>query len=1130
MRAWKFLLPLLASTLCFAAQPDRITGAIDAQSKVALAQSLHAKAQPQYDQGPVAPSFKLSYMTLVTVPSAAQQKALNLLLAQQQDRTSPNYHKWMSPAQYADNFGLTQNDIQKLTAWLKSEGFVVQSVGGGRNTVVFSGTAGQVQGAFGTEIHNYRVNGKNHIANSSPVMIPAVLNGVVASVMGLHNFVPHPTSRIGSTGNVRNPRVNYYDANFQANFLAPGDVATNYDLTPLYSASFDGTGEKLAIIGQTDVYLSDINNFRSGFNLNQITGCTTNTSGVITACNSTNFQYVAVGTDPGTTYPCGDLGEADLDIEWSGAIAQNAQIVFVNAPVIWSANCDNGTGGGVNAALIAAIDPPSGPALAPVISMSYGICELEGDESGLDPVLAEGNAEGVTIMNSSDDIGSAGCDYSPPNANLPYDAAVGGLAVSYPASSVYVTGVGGTEVSIANDSSPTYWGTTNGSTGGSLLIGDLPEIPWNDDEELALLCQSEPTNEFCSQGGSTAQAGWVALGASATPQQVQEDIWISAGGGGASNCFTNNGTVCSAGAPQPIWQAGLVVSGAPASVRYVPDVSLMASPNFPGYIFCTQVSELEGSGTGSTCASGGAAGIATAVNTYESIIGGTSASSPIFAGIVTLLNQYLAGPSSQGLGNINPTLYSLAATQSNGAFRPVTAGDNYVYCQSGQPAIQPSALRCPTTGTLRIGYSAANDDPTTKYNLVNGLGSVDANNLALAWVAPRGSTSTTISTTASTVYEGASVTFTSTVAPSTATGNVDFYNNSSTLLGVAALSSGTATFTTTTLPVGTDNVTATFGGNGTSNSSTSTSAPVTVSVPFTISPSSTTPSVSAGNTVPVTLTIMPASGFTGTVNFTPSSCTGLPAGATCFFANGGSVILNGSTSSTIVMTIATTANMTTPVSSPITITGTSGAAGATAAVTLSVTATTQSFSISAANNSYSVPAGQKIPVIITVTPTNGFSLPLTFTCTGLPSEATGTFSPGTGNCGAGSNYPFANTVTLNISTTAPTSQLRPPLGRGSKIFYAFLLPGVFGVLLAGASRKRSARMLGLIVVLGLSTLWLGSCGGSSSSSSGGTSNPGTPAGTYTITIKAQTQAGTGLTQLSNSNTPYTIQLIVTSAN
>jgi hypothetical protein len=91
------------------------------------------------------------------------------------------------------------------------------------------------------------------------------------------------------------------------------------------------------------------------------------------------------------------------------------------------------------------------------------------------------------------------------------------------------------------------------------------------------------------------------------------------------------------------------------------------------------------------------------------------------------------------------------------------------------------------------------------------------------------------------------------------------------------------------------------------------------------------------------------------------------------------------------------------------------------------------------------------------------------------------------------------------------------------MFYALLMPGLFGVILAAGSRARTARLLGLMVVLGLSTLWLGSCGGSSSSSSGGSSNPGTPAGTYKVTINATTGGAVPLTGTT------TITLIVTSS-
>jgi subtilase family serine protease len=995
--------------------------------------------------GAVDPSLKLSYVTLLMAPSPSQQKALDQLLAQQQNPTSPNYHKWLTPQQFADRFGLSQSDVNKVTVWLKSEGFQILSVGGGRNSVSFGGTAAQVQGAFGTEIHNYKVNGEEHFANSTPLMIPSALNGIVRSVIGVHSFLPRPASQKRSFGGQRNFRPDYYDGNFVfPNFLAPGDIATIYDINALYNAStpIDGTGQKLAIVGQTDIYLADINDFRSGFSLNQISGCTTNANGVVTAtapgCNTTYFQYVLVAgnTDPGTTYACGDLGESDLDVEWSGAVARKAQIVFVNAPVIYDSNCNYVSGGGVNASLNAVINPPSGPPLAPVVSMSYGACEAEAED--METLLQQGNVEGVTILNSADDVGAAGCDYGPPNnaVDPPFSPAVNGLAVSYPASSPEVTGVGGTAISLANDSYPSpspFWSTSIGANGGT-AISYIPEIQWNDDEAFADYCHSPATGDtFCSNGDHTP--GWVALTTSATAAQVQEDIWISIGGGGASNCFTENGDVCAAGIPQPTWQQGLSVPSAPAGVRYVPDVSLFASPDFPGYIFCTP-QDAPGTPT-STCVSG----IFTAVDTYQSLVGGTSASSPVFAGIVTLLNQYVVANGLQsmpGLGNINPMLYTLAANSSNGAFHAVTSGDNNVYCMPNTPSGQPMNVRCPAAGV--IGYSAANFDSNTHYNLVTGLGSVDANAFTVAWKAA--------------------------VEP-------DFLLTAGTL----------------------------------------------------------TPSpVSAGQSASSTLTISAVSGSTGTVvNFSPSSCTGLPAGATCSF-NPASVTFDGVDNATTTLTISTVANM--AASGPQLITITPANSSNSAQVSLTVTATTETFTLTTTSGAqtFQVAVGGTAAVGVTVNSLTGFivgsgagattALPLTYSCSGSPAlaaaEISCQISPG------GSNQPTnATAVTVTLGTTAPTTELRPPLG-GRRIFYALLLPGLFGIVLAAGSRTRGLRLLSLIVVLGFSTLWLGACGGGGSSNTN-PANPGTPKGTYTVTIGATTG---GANPVTNSSAPFTFMLVV----
>jgi len=1025
MRSWKFILPLLASSLCFAAQSDRITSPIDSSQVVPLAKSLHPKAQPQYDMGAVDPSLALSYVTLLMAPSPTQQRALDQLLAQQQDRNSSNYHKWLTPQQFADRFGLSQNDMNKVTAWLKSQGFEILSIGGGRNSVAFSGTASQVQSAFKTEIHNYNIDGQEHFANSMSLMIPAALNGVVSSVMGLHSFLPKPASQFRGAAAARNSRGDYYDVKFVLpNFLAPDDVATIYDIAPLYGAStpIDGTGQKLAIVGQTDVYLADISDFRSGFNLAPITGCTTNANGVITACSSTYFQYDLVGSDPGTTYACGDLDEADLDIEWSGATARKAQIVYVNSPVTYDSNCNPTNSAGVNTALSAAINPPSGPPVAPVVSMSYGICELQAEN--LEVLLKQGNAEGVTILNSSGDQGSAGCDFNPPNASQPFSPAVGGLAVSYPASSPEVTAVGGTEISLANDSYPspsTFWSTSLGPNGGTAQ-SYIPELPWNDDEEFAQYCHSPASGDPFCKTGNPATPGWVPLTASATAAQVQSDIWISAGGGGASNCFYVSATnVClgagagpsGGGLAQPSYQQGLKVPNAPAGVRYVPDVSLLGSANFPGYIFCTPIDAP--TNTASTCASG----IATAV-TNQSIVGGTSVSSPVFAGIVALLNQALGG---SGLGNINPKLYALAATPTNGVFHSIASGDNNVYCQPNTPSGFPSNVICPTAGVF--GFSSSNADPTTGYNLVTGLGSVDADKLVLALTAP------------------------------------DFQFSAGTL----------------------------------------------------------TPSpVPAGQSATATLTITAIAGSTGTVvNFSPNSCTGLPTGATCSF-NPGSVNFDGINPATTVLTISTLANMTLPSAAQTITIAPINSTSTTATVSLSVAATTEKFTIAPTSGSatFSVAAGTTVPVSITVTSQTGFvnagssttALPLGYTCSGLPFQSQCTFSPG--------QTTSAASLTANITTVGPTGSLRPPLGRSSRIFYALLLPGMFGLVLAGGSRTRGARLVGLIVVLGFSTLTLSSCGSSSSQK-----NPGTTPGTYTVVVTATTG---GANPLSNS---FMVSLTIT---
>jgi subtilase family serine protease len=1095
---------------------------------VALPKHVSPFVQARYAQGPIDPARRLN-VTMMFVHTAAQQSALQQLLAEQQDPKSENFHKWLTPEQYADSFGLSPNDIAKISAWVESQGLTLVHVARGRDSLSFSGDAAQVQSVFKTQINNYKLNGKMHFANSTPPMIPAALSGIVGGFRGLHNFFPQPQLK-------RHPNYTFTVDSNTYTAIAPGDIAEIYDLNPLYQTTptaIDGTGQKLVVVGQTDIYLADINDYRGDFGLATIptssTSCAPSTVtgevGVITApCDTTNFQYVVSvqGGDPGLSP--GDISESDLDIEVSGSVARNAQIVFVTS------------GLGVGDSWSYAIDND----LAPVISISYGLCEALGAPPNLalqDEEFQKAAALGISVFAAAGDGGAATCDAIFGNSNAIY-----GLSVSYPASSPEVTGMGGTEFNEGD--STAYWASTptNSMTNfGVSAQSYIPELAWNDTTFL-----------------------------------VENGYPPGASGGGPSNCVNFSGTTnleiqgfeygfsdCDAptagGFAKPSYQTGLTPSD---DVRDVPDLSFSASNVNDPYIVCTPQSELSSSSTSST--SSCVSGITTALATYNSAFGGTSASTPLAAGMAALLNQYLG---ANGLGTLNTQLYKLYVSNPT-VFHDINTGvsgigdedssDNIVPCAASTPSFEPAALRCPSSGDS-FGYSVVGGH---SYSSVTGLGSLDIDALFKVWAESRAASSVTISASGpTTVNQGTSVTFTATVTPTTAAGTISFSttNNSvTTVLGTAVLNNpvtlptGTATFTTTALPSGTNSVAATFEGDGSYNISTSAATTITVTSPdFTLTAGSASPAtIPAGQSAAVTLTIAPVNGSTQTINFTnstssaPGSCSaGLPAGMLCSF-NPASVTLDGNPAHTmnVTVTISSAANMALPASaSAITVTGTASGTGGeshTANVNLTVTATNQSFTLGDNNIvTFPVTVGGTVPVTITVAGAGSpisfvgstTALPLTYTCAGT--SATGVslataeiscqVSPGNGQPTS------ATSVTVTFVTTAKTTQLMPVGGR--RIFYALLLPGLFGIFFlsgCGSSRPRwyarsGLRLLSLIVVLGCSTLWLGACGGGGSSST--PPNPGTPTGMYSVTITATTGAPTGGTALT-ATLPITLNV------
>jgi subtilase family serine protease len=786
------VLLFIAAGVLWAAPQDRITSEVTDSETVILKGNVSPLAQRQNDLGPLDPSTPLTGIRIMFKLSAAQDAALKQLLADQQNPASPSYHKWLTPKQYADRFGLSPHDITKVTQWLESQGFKVTEVAHGRAWVVFSGTAAQVQTTFHTELHRYLVNGETHFANSTPPSIPKAFAGVVSGLRGLNDFYPKPA--IGSRKAVPighllpgNPSFNFSGANF----LAPDDLATIYDIANLYSQGYDGTGQTIAVVGQSGIHTTDLSSFWS------FAGLTPPTVNQVVDPNTGNPGFTAAEL------------EADLDLETVSGIARNATIYYV-----YGTSADD-------AAAYTIDNHTTIPAL--VVSESFGLCEQQVGAAYLDQqqtIAAFGNSEGVTWVASSGDTGAANCE--PNNGTI--TSATTGEAVSEPASLPGVTGVGGAEFSADVGNQSTYWSSTNSSTGESALkyIG---EMGWNDSDVTGTGPVLSPS--------------------------------LAASGGGASIHFTKQ---------QAPFQVG---PGVPNdNKRDVPDVAMAASANHDGYvIFCSNTSD--------NCPTGG--GLVA--------VGGTSAATPLFSGILILLNHYLSKNGLQGnppgLGNANTKLYQLAQS-ANSPFHDITTGSNIVPCTSGTP-------NCPATAPFEFGFSAG-----VGYDQVTGLGSVDADKFVTSWASvgtgkTPTSTALALSPSSGTVTAGTSVTLTATISPAPPTGEtVTFTDATFGHLGTATTAAGgTAALTIQTgsgtgqIPGGTYNVVANYPGDTTLAASASAATPLNIE-DFTLSPSTLNITVSApGQNGSGTINFTLLGGLTGTPTF---SCSGLPSESNCTFA------------------------------------------------------------------------------------------------------------------------------------------------------------------------------------------------------------------------------------------------------
>jgi len=705
---YKVPLALLATTLSTGvfAQTQRrlITDSVNETRLHRLAGNTRHEANASNDQGAVADELPLEHMQLLLRRSTDTQAAADKFVQQQHDKNSPLYHHWITAAEFGRTFGAAPEDVASVKSWLEAKGFTVNTVYPSGLMIDFSGTAAQVRKAFRTEIHKLNVGGESHIANMSDPEIPAALAPAVRGVVSMHDFKPRPMKR-------PRPAYTYGSGNSQYQAVTPGDLATIYNLNPLFAAGITGKGQTIAVVEDTNLYAdSDWTTFRKKFGLDAYT------EGSLATVHPKAAIGVNNCADPGVARG-GDDGEAILDAQWVSASAPDAAIVV--------ASCANtrSTFGGLIALvnMVNSANPPQ------VVSISYGECEaLNGDASNasFNLIYQQAAAEGVSVFVSAGDEGAASCDAGASGASH-------GIGVSAFASTPYNVAVGGTDFADTyHNTNSTYWSDTNSATFTSAL-SYIPEIPWNDSCASGLLTSyfgfTDPygSSGFC--GSSTASKDGL--------------LGVSAGSGGPSGCATgtpsSNGVVSGtcAGYAKPDWQAAL--AGVPNDgVRDLPDISLFAATGVYGhyYVFCW---------TNKRAGGGSCSG---APSTWSGA-GGTSFASPILAGIQALVNQNARAPQ----GNPNPVYYSMAATHgtcnssdgnaadSSCIFYNVTEGDISVNCSGTVgcfgATITANQRRQTANGSLSTSsqsYSPA-FQASRGWNFATGIGSVNAYNLVMQW-------------------------------------------------------------------------------------------------------------------------------------------------------------------------------------------------------------------------------------------------------------------------------------------------------------------------------------------------------------------------------------------------------------
>ncbi|WP_263382326.1 FG-GAP-like repeat-containing protein [Granulicella arctica] len=910
----------------------RVVEKINESHMMSLAGHVRPFLKKAVDRGQVDGSQQLGAIMLMLSRTPQQQAALDSYVDQLHNRNSPNFHNWLTPAEFGARYQPADEDVAAVRAWLVSKGLTVLDVVPSKTYISFTGTVGQLRSIFKADIHHVSINGEEHMATVNEPQIPAALAPVIGGLHKLDDFSPKPLVKNFGTftkdlksgkvtsvaGTTTGPTANLTDAE-GGHQMAPLDFYTIYNENPLLRGGITGAGQTIAVIEEVQVAPADVTAFRSVFGLptypatpNATAGGVNYMIGSTSGLGGYASCFSPVTQAAGKT--SGEEGEADLDLQWSGAVAPNATVDFVAC----GGTATSGTGGtigslGIDHSAQYIANFLSGSVVA--ASMSYGECEADMTGSTTTGVGYYNNqwqqfaAEGITPIVSSGDGGAEQCYQNDANATtLP--PSVNGFG-----SSAYNVSAGGTDFGDVYESNnykttpvSTWWNATNGP-GLSSAATYVPETTWSG------YCSNPLYVSYLQNSGSTT------FGTTYTPSAVCSNATALARGyvavvGGAGGISTFN-TI-------PTWQSvyGVGANSVSKTQRNLPDVSLFAASGFWGHYmpYCeTDVANCTVADYQAETASGA---------------GGTSFVAPQLAGLMALISQ----KTNQRQGQANYTFYNLAAQEYGAAGSPsstlsacsgskVVPGQRppdscYFYDVSNDmPSLQGGTITPGIYQPCLVGDIDCYQGAGTKYGVntvpgtvatagilgytaspgyddATGLGSLNINSVVQGWnnASPTFASTSTLATSSNSILTTGSVTLTATVTATGRGGNVapggivEFFvgSTSGKNLGsgpITTACSGTGAATSckgvaslvvagSALPVGSDSIVAYFAGDGANDApSTSSAQTVQVTAPVLASTTTlaTTPAspVVAGTAVTLTATVAVGSApvTAGTVNF-----------------------------------------------------------------------------------------------------------------------------------------------------------------------------------------------------------------------------------------------------------------------